>query len=125
MQFSAAQIAGMLQGEIVGDAQATVSSLSKIEEGTTGTLTFLANPKYTEFIYSTGATIAIVAADFTPERALPASLTLIKVADPYACFAQLLAAYNQLRQPAPGISAKAHISDNASVGEGAYILECA
>lgn len=123
MQFSAAQIAGMLQGEIVGDAQASVSSLSKIEEGKSGTLTFLANPKYTEYIYSTGATIAIVAADFTPERALPAGLTLIKVADPYACFAQLLASYNQMRQPAPVISAKAHISENATVGEGVYVGE--
>lgn len=123
MQFSASQIAGMLQGEIAGDANAAVSSLSKIEEGKPGTLTFLANPKYTEFIYNTGATIAIVARDFAPERALPDGLTLIKVADPYACFAQLLAAYNQMRQPAPGISDKAHLSEQATVGEGVYIGE--
>ena len=81
MQFSAAQIAGMLQGEIVGNPDVTVASLSKIEEGKPGTLTFLSNPKYTEYIYTTEASIAIVSAEFKPEQTLPAALTLIKVAD--------------------------------------------
>jgi UDP-3-O-[3-hydroxymyristoyl] glucosamine N-acyltransferase len=123
MQFSASQIAGMLSGEVVGNPDVTVSSLAKIEEGKPGTLTFLSNPKYTEYIYSTGASVAIVAADFTPEKTLPAQLTLIKVADPYACFAKLLEAYNQLRQPAAGISAKAHVSSTASVAEDVYVGE--
>ena len=68
MQFSAAQIAGMLQGIVEGDSQVLVSGLSKIEEGKPGTLTFLANPKYMEFIYSTAASIAIVAKDFSAEN---------------------------------------------------------
>jgi len=123
MQFSASQIAGMLSGEVVGNPEVTVSSLAKIEEGKPGTLTFLSNPKYTEYIYSTGASVAIVASDFTPEKSLPAQLTLIKVADPYACFAKLLEAYNQLRQPQAGISKMAHVSASAVVADEVYMGE--
>jgi UDP-3-O-[3-hydroxymyristoyl] glucosamine N-acyltransferase len=123
MQFSASQIAGMLSGEVVGNPEVTVSSLAKIEEGKPGTLTFLSNPKYTEYIYSTGASVAIVAADFSPEKTLPAQLTLIKVADPYACFAKLLEAYNQLRQPQAGISKLAHVSASAVVADEVYMGE--
>lgn len=113
----------MLSGEVVGNPEVTVSSLAKIEEGKPGTLTFLSNPKYTEYIYSTGASVAIVAADFTPEKTLPAQLTLIKVADPYACFAKLLEAYNQLRQPQAGISKLAHVSASAVVADEVYMGE--
>ena len=113
----------MLSGEVVGNPEVTVSSLAKIEEGKPGTLTFLSNPKYTEYIYSTGASVAIVAADFSPEKTLPAQLTLIKVADPYACFAKLLEAYNQLRQPQAGISKLAHVSASAVVADEVYLGE--
>lgn len=113
----------MLSGEVVGNPEVTVSSLAKIEEGKPGTLTFLSNPKYTEYIYSTGASVAIVASDFTPEKTLPAQLTLIKVADPYACFAKLLEAYNQLRQPQAGISKMAHVSASAVVADEVYMGE--
>ena len=113
----------MLSGEVVGNPEVTVSSLAKIEEGKPGTLTFLSNPKYTEYIYSTGASVAIVAAEFTPEKTLPAQLTLIKVADPYACFAKLLEAYNQLRQPQAGISKLAHVSASAVVADEVYMGE--
>jgi UDP-3-O-[3-hydroxymyristoyl] glucosamine N-acyltransferase len=123
MQFSAAQIAAMLQGTVDGNADTTVGGLSKIEEGKPGTLTFLANPKYTEHIYTTGASIAIVANDFKAEKPLPSSLTLIRVEEPYSCFAKLLEAYHQLRQPKPSISDKAHIESSAQVGEGVYVGE--
>jgi UDP-3-O-[3-hydroxymyristoyl] glucosamine N-acyltransferase len=123
MQFSAAQIAGMLQGTVEGDSQVLVSGLSKIEEGKPGTLTFLANPKYTEFIYSTAASIAIVAKDFSAEKSLPASLTLIRVDEPYACFAKLLEAYHQLRQPKVAISEKAHVDATAQIAEDVYLGE--
>lgn len=113
----------MLSGEVVGNPEVTVSSLSKIEEGKPGTLTFLSNPKYTEYIYSTGASVAIVAADFAPDKSLPSQLTLIKVADPYACFAKLLEAYNQLRQPSAGISKMAHVSASAVVSDEVYMGE--
>lgn len=125
MQFSAEQIAAMLQGTVDGDAGALVSGLSKIEEGTAGTLTFLANPKYTEHIYTTGASIAIVARDFKAEKQLPLTLTLIRVEDPYACFAKLLEAYHQLRRPKNTISQKAHIEESAQIGENVYIGEFA
>jgi UDP-3-O-[3-hydroxymyristoyl] glucosamine N-acyltransferase len=123
MQFSAAQIAAMLQGTVDGNADTTVGGLSKIEEGKPGTLTFLANPKYTEYIYTTGASIAIVATDFKAEKPLPSSLTLIRVEEPYSCFAKLLEAYHQLRQPKPSISDKAHVEPSAEVGEDVYVGE--
>ena len=71
MQFTAEQIADLLEGVVDGDPQVLVSDLAKIEEARSGTLTFLANPRYNEFIYSTKATIAIVDTDFQPARPLP------------------------------------------------------
>lgn len=123
MQFSAEQIAAMLSGIVEGDANAAVSGLSKIEEGKSGTLTFLANPKYTEHIYSTGASIAIVGLDFKAEKALPATLTLIRVEEPYACFAKLLEAYHQLRMPKAVVSEKSHVDASASISEDVYVGE--
>ncbi|MFZ4783982.1 MAG: LpxD N-terminal domain-containing protein, partial [Flavobacteriales bacterium] len=90
MKFSANQIAAMLGGIVEGDGDVAVNSLSKIEEGKPGTLTFLANPKYAPFIYETKASIAIVSQDFAAENALPSTLTLIRVPDAYASFAKLL-----------------------------------
>lgn len=121
MEFTASQIAAMLGGRVEGDQNARVSNLSKIEEGKPHTLTFLANPKYTDYIYTTGATIAIVAEDFVAEKPLPSTLTLVRVLEPYGSFARLLEAYNQFRQPKPGIDAKAIIAPTAKVGENVYI----
>lgn len=90
MQFSAGQIADFLQGTVDGDAQILVYDVAKIEEGRTGTLTFLSNPKYTEYLYSTAASIAIVEDRFQPSKPLAKSLTLIRVKDPRAAFAKLL-----------------------------------
>ncbi len=111
----------MLNGVVEGDNDISVSGLSKIEEGTPGTLTFLANPKYTSFIYQTKASIAIVSKDFVAEEALPSSLTIIRVEDAYASFAKLLEAYNQLSKPKPGIHPSAVIAATAEVGKDAYI----
>lgn len=121
MEFSASQIAAILQGEVVGNPDATVSGLAKIEEGTAGTLSFLSNPKYEEYIYITGATICIVNRTFEPQKDLPGSLTLVKVEDAYACFAKLLEVYNQMRQKQAKIEQPSYISDSASVGEGIYL----
>ena len=90
MQFSAGQIAELLEGTVDGDAQVLVIDVSKIEEGRLGTLTFLANPKYTEHIYTTGASVVIVEKGFQASRPIPKHLTLIRVADPRAAFALLL-----------------------------------
>lgn len=121
MEFSASQIAAILQGEVVGNPDATVSGLAKIEEGTAGTLSFLSNPKYEEHIYITGATICIVNRTFEPQKALPETLTLVKVEDAYACFAKLLEVYNQMRQKQAKIEQPSYISDSASIGEGIYL----
>lgn len=111
----------MLNGVVEGDQEVSVSGLSKIEEGTPGTLTFLANPKYASFIYQTKASIAIVSKDFVAEETLPASLTIIRVDDAYASFAKLLEAYNQLSKPKPGVHPSAVISSTATIGNDAYI----
>ncbi len=119
MQFTAEQIAGILQGTVDGDPQAKVDRLSKIEEGSHGSLSFLANPKYTAFIYKTQASIVIVSKDFTPE--LPVASTLIRVEDPYSAFAHLLEIYNKYTAEKKGISAHASVAATASIGKDAYI----
>lgn len=121
MKFSANQIAAMLGGIVEGDGEVAVNSLSKIEEGKPGTLTFLANPKYAPFIYETKASIAIVSQDFVAENALPSSLTLIKVPDAYASFAKLLEAYNGFRKPKPGIHPSAVVAESATIGSNVHI----
>jgi len=118
MKFTATQIAGILEGDIVGNPEAEVSKLSKIEEGTEGSLTFLANPKYTQYIYSTGASITIVNKDFTPEEEL--STTLIKVEDAYKSFSKLLEYYNKVKMNKVGIEQPTFISDSATFGEELY-----
>lgn len=121
MNFSASQIAQFLEGEIIGNPDVQVSGLSKIEEGQSGTLSFLANPKYTEFIYTTGASIVIVRNDFNPEKALPETCTLIKVSDPYAGFAKLLELYNQIKHDKKGVSEHAIVDASVKVGKDVYI----
>jgi len=121
MKFSATQIAQLLDGEIVGNSDAEVSGLSKIEEGTSGTLSFLANPKYAEYIYTTGATLVIVSKDFKAEKAIPKTCTLIKVEDAYASFAKLLELYNQLKHDKKGISKAAFVDDDAKIGDDVYV----
>ena len=88
MKFSAEQIAGLLHGTIEGDSSVEVNALAKIEEGIEGSLSFLGNSKYEEFIYSTRSSICIVNNTFSPSSDLPKSLTLVKVEDAYACFAE-------------------------------------
>lgn len=121
MKFSALQIAQIIGGEIVGNDNAQVSGLSKIEDGKPETLSFLANPAYTEHIYETAASVVIVKSDFDPEKPLPDTCTLIKVADPYASFAKLLELYNQLKYDDKGVSEHAAVSESAKIGEDVFI----
>jgi len=123
MEFTARQIAEIINGTVEGNPEITVSKLSKIEDGEKGSLSFLANPKYSSFIYSTNASIIIVSDDFVPENKI--TNTLIRVKDPYSAFAQLLEVYNQIKAKKPGVSEKAHISEGAVIGESAYIGEFA
>ncbi|MFO7701785.1 UDP-3-O-(3-hydroxymyristoyl)glucosamine N-acyltransferase [Psychroflexus maritimus] len=119
MKFKAEQIAEILEGQVVGDGSVEVDHLSKIEEGTKGSLTFLANPKYTSYIYSTQASICIVSQDFEAQEAL--STTLIKVAQPYEAFSKLLDYYNQVKLSKSGIEQPSYIDDSAVYGESVYI----
>ena len=119
MKFTAAQIAGILEGEVIGNPDAVVFKLAKIEEGTEGSLTFLANPKYVNFIYTTQATITIVNNDFVPENEL--ATTLIKVDDAYQSFSKLLEYYNQVKLMKSGIEQPSVISENVTYGEQLYL----
>ena len=119
MKFTAEQIAGILEGVVEGNPQVEVSKLSKIEEGEEGALTFLANPKYTHYIYTTKASIAIVNNTFIPEQDL--SCTLIKVEDAYKAFSKLLEYYNQVKLNKSGIEQPSYISDNVKQGDNIYI----
>ena len=119
MKFTAEQIAGILEGEVVGDSSAVVYKLSKIEEGSEGALTFLANPKYQPFIYSTQATITIVNKSFEPEAEI--STTLIKVEDAYKSFSKLLEYYNQVKLMKSGIEQPSVISENVTYGDNLYL----
>jgi UDP-3-O-[3-hydroxymyristoyl] glucosamine N-acyltransferase len=121
MEFSAGMIAGMLGGTVEGSAEASVRDVSKIEEGRPGTLSFLANPLYTEHIYSTGATIVIVAKDFHPERALPTGLTLVRVDDPRLAFSKLLEMYADVTRPKAGVHPTAFVSPTATIHPTAFI----
>ncbi|WP_179345050.1 UDP-3-O-(3-hydroxymyristoyl)glucosamine N-acyltransferase [Winogradskyella ursingii] len=119
MKFTAEQIAGILEGTVVGDPNVEVSKLAKIEEGIPGSLTFLANPKYKSYIYSTKASITIVNSDFTAEEDL--ETTLIKVDDAYGAFTKLLEYYNQIKLNKSGIEQPSFISDTAEIGDNIYI----
>ena len=119
MKFTAAQIAGILEGEVVGNPEAEVFKLSKIEEGTEGSLTFLANPKYINYIYSTQATITIVNNSFETEQEI--TTTLIKVEDAYKSFSKLLEYYNQVKLMKSGIEQPSVISEGVTYGSDLYL----
>ena len=119
MKFTATQIAGILNGTIDGDENAEVSQLSKIEEGTKGSLTFLSNPKYTHYIYSTRASITIVNNDFVPDSKI--ETTLIRVENAYKAFSQLLEYYNEVKMKKVGIENPVFVSETARYGENLYL----
>jgi len=120
MQFSAAQIAAIIQGRIEGDPAVSVGSFGKIEEAVAGQLAFLANPKYEEFLYNTGASIVIVNDSLELRQAL--KVTLIRVPDAYTAFASLLAKYQELAaQQLVGIQEPSYISRTARLGEKIFV----
>lgn len=121
MQFTALQIATLIQGKIEGDPDAKVSTVAKIEEAGEGTLSFIANPKYEEYLYSTNASILIVndSLEITEE----VKPTLIRVKDAYSGFAFLLEKYNEIISNTGkiGIEEHAHVSKTATIGNNVYI----
>ena len=123
MEFSAQQVADLLQGQIEGDTTVKVSNLSKIEEGIPGSISFLANPKYTQYIYNTKASIVIVNKDLV--LTAPVTATLVRVDSAETAFSKLLEMYNQVKLNKTGISKHAYISEKASVGTNIYAGEFA
>ncbi len=119
MKFTAQDIADVLEGSIVGDPTVTVSDVSKIEEGRAETLSFLANPKYEHYLYTTNSTIVLVNSDFEPAK--PVKATLIKVADAYQAVAKLLEMYEQSKPQKIGIEEPSYISKTAILGEKPYV----
>jgi len=122
MQFTAKQISEFLDGAIEGDATVKVGELSKIEDGSTGSLCFLSNPKYESYLYTTKASVVIVSTDFVPSQ--PVNCTLIKVKDPYSAFSVLLEKYNEaLNQDKTqaGITQPCFIHPTAKIGKNVFI----
>lgn len=119
MKFTASQIAGILEGEVQGDPEIAVDTLAKIEEGKAGSLTFLSNPKYTPYLYTTEASITIVNRDFVPEKKY--STTLIKVLDAYQSFSKLLAYYDQAKNDKSGVEQPVYIDETVKQGSDLYL----
>ena len=119
MVFTAKQIAAFIGGEIVGDENATVCTFAKIEEGMPGALSFLANPKYTSYIYDTQSSIVLVNKDFIAEQ--PVKATLIKTANAYESLAKLMALYESMKPKKTGISPMASVAESATIGQDVYI----
>lgn len=119
MKITAAKIAEVLEGLVEGDPSVEVSTLSKIEEGVTGSITFLSNPKYNQYIYSTHASIVIVNKNFVAEHEVKA--TMIRVDDAYKAFSKVLEFYNQIKLMKSGIEQPSVISEGVQYGEDLYL----
>ncbi|MGZ3902457.1 MAG: UDP-3-O-(3-hydroxymyristoyl)glucosamine N-acyltransferase [Bacteroidia bacterium] len=121
MKFSAQQIAALLNGTVEGNPEAAVSNLSKIEEGKPGTLSFLANPTYTPYIYETDASVVIVNKTLKLDKPVKSTCTLVRVEDAYGSFAQLLEMYNQIKSNKKGIEQPSFIAQSAKLGSDCYV----
>ena len=119
MQFTAEMIAGLISGEVVGDKNATVHTVSSIEDGKQGGLAYLSNPKYEPYLYTTQCSIVLVDKSFEPKQEVAA--TLIKVDNVGACVLQLLQMYQAMKPQKSGVSQRASISEKATVGQNCYI----
>ena len=119
MEFTAKQIAQFVNGQIEGDENATVSSFAKIEEGTAGSISFLANAKYTHHIYETQSSVVLLDKSITIDR--PVNCTLIKVDNARDCVARLLQLYESMKPKKEGIDGLAFIAPSATIGEHVYI----
>lgn len=120
MRFSASQIAALVGGRVEGDPEASVESFSKIEEARKGQLSFLANPKYEDHLYTTRASVVIVGESL--ELKAPVSASLIRVSDPYSAFARLLTMYQEMRnRQLSGVEQPSFVAPTARIGRNVYI----
>jgi len=123
MEYTAKQLAQVLNGDVEGDPKVKVSSVAKIEEAQEGSLTFLANPKYTQFVYTTNASVVLVNEAFEADASKAIKPTIIRVEDSYASVTKLLEMYQQNKYSLKGVSRKAKIARTATIGKNAYIAE--
>ena len=121
MQQTASELAVLFDGNVVGNPDVRVRRLAKIESAGPGSVSFLSNPEYERFIYSTEASIVIVAETFEPSQDLPQDLTLLRVEDPYRAFARLLEAYDAILKRQEGIHPTAVVDEEATLGEGCFV----
>jgi UDP-3-O-[3-hydroxymyristoyl] glucosamine N-acyltransferase len=119
MEYKVKDIAALLNGTVDGDGELKLDNISKIDQGVPGTLSFLSNPAYTKYIYTTEASAVLVARDFRPEEAL--TCALIRVDDPYAALARLLQLYQGLNPEKSGIEQQSFVSSSASLGDNIYL----
>jgi UDP-3-O-[3-hydroxymyristoyl] glucosamine N-acyltransferase len=119
MKYTISKIAEYLKGEVVGNASVEINNLARIEEAKQGDITFLANPIYTPHVYTTKASAVVVKSDFVPEKEI--NTNLIKVADPYQAFSQLLSFYNGTHLDKNGVEKDAFIAETAQIGKDCYI----
>lgn len=119
MVFTAQQIAAYTGGTVEGDENVTVSTFAKIEEGTKGALSFLANLQYEHYIYDTESSVVLVNKDFQPSR--PVKATLVRVDNAYESVAKLLQLYQSMEQKRTGIDSLAYIAPTAKIGKDVYI----
>ncbi|TAL61272.1 MAG: UDP-3-O-(3-hydroxymyristoyl)glucosamine N-acyltransferase [Bacteroidetes bacterium] len=121
MEFKASQIASLLHGKVEGNPDTVVNSLSKIEDGRPGSLAFMSNPVYEQYVYSTDASVVIVNKDFKPEKSLKKTCTLIRVDDARVAFGKLLEMRQQTKNNKSGIEQPSFISKTASLGKEVYV----
>ncbi len=119
MRFTAHTIANFLGGTVEGNSEVEVTGVSKIEEGVSGTLSFLANPKYENYLYTTKSSIVLVNQELKLNK--PVGCTIVRVDDAYKAFASLLELYQQSKSEPVGIDKMSSIDDTAQIGENVYI----
>ena len=119
MEFTAKQIAQLIDGRIEGDENAVVTTFAKIEEGVPGAISFLSNPKYTHYIYDTQSSVVLINDDVELEK--PVAATLIRVKNAYECVAKLMQAYESMKPHKTGIHPTAFISEKATVGKDVFV----
>ena len=119
MEFTAKQIAELIQGRVEGDENASINTFAKIEEGVPGAISFLSNPKYTHYIYDTKSSVVLINEDVKLDK--PVSTTLIRVKNAYECVAKLLQFYESMKPVKKGIDSLAYISPKATIGQDVYI----
>jgi len=119
MEFSAAEISALLQGELEGDPQTKVHKLAPIEDASAGSLSFIANPKYEKYLSSTKASVVLVSKDMAANGT---KATLIRLEDVYTSFSSLLQQVENMQRPAKtGIEQPSYIADSAKIGDNVYI----